>query len=168
MYKKKILKRKAKPYVRKSYMPRSLQPSNMKTEVKRFPFNMELNATSIGLSFANPAHINGWNCIQGCVYGTGQGNRIGKKIFIRYFHIKYTVFAHSLGTFEPVRLVCVGDRKANPQQSPAKNTSPYIHDANRTPIDYYNNYMEWNNNVNTEDWIIYSDDIVSFNTCQWQ
>lgn len=28
--------------------------------------------------------------------------------------------------------------------------------------------MEWNNNVNTEDWIIYSDDIVSFNSCRWQ
>lgn len=51
---KKIVKRKAKPYVRKSYMPRTLQPSNMKTEVKRFPFNMEANGAAIGLSFANP------------------------------------------------------------------------------------------------------------------
>lgn len=113
--KTKIVKRKAKPYVRKSYLPRPMQPSNMKTEVKRYPFNMEAGATAVGLSFNQAMHINGWNCIQGCVYGTGNGNRIGKKIFIRYFHIKYTIY-HTSGANlgEPIRVCIVGDKKANP------------------------------------------------------
>lgn len=107
----------------------------MKTEVKRFPFNMETASVTLGLGL--PMHINGWNCIAGVVGGTGNGNRIGKKIFIRYFHIKYTVFiTASLNYYEPIRIVCVGDKKASPQGSPANTTSPFIQNYARTPIDY--------------------------------
>lgn len=85
----------------------------MKTEVKRFPFNMETASVTLGLG--TPMHVNGWNCIAGIVPGTGNGNRIGKKIFIRYFHLKYSVY-YTGGTafYEPIRIVCVGDKKASP------------------------------------------------------
>ena len=51
----------------------------------------------------------------------------------------------------------MADKKANPAASPANATTPYYPTGNRTPIDYNGSAMEWNNIINTEDWVVYHD-----------
>ena len=55
----------------------------------------------------------------------------------------------------------MADKKANPTASPANVTSPYMPFGNRTPVDITNTNMEWNNIINTEDWVVYHDKLYS-------
>lgn len=142
-------------------MARSSLPDNMKTEVKRTPSDLE-GGLQLIVHYNTPCAVNGWNPIAACVLGTGNGNRVGKRIFIRYFKFKISLISlTNTYNYEPIRICIVADKKANPTASPANLNAPYFPFGNRTPVDVTNNAMEWNNIINTEDWVVYSDKLYS-------
>lgn len=145
-------------YIRRPrYVPRAQQAENMQTEVKRTPDDPEGGLQLVTYNY-NPCCINGWNPVANCQLGPGNGSRIGKRIFIRYFKFKISLFNSTTNyIYEPIRVVIVADKKANPNQSPANPVSPYHPTGNRTPISYTGTSMEWNNIINTEDWVVYHD-----------
>lgn len=63
--------------------------------------------------------------------------------------------------YEPIRVCIVADKKANPNTSPANATAPYMPTGGRTPVDVTGSAMEWNNIINTEDWVVYHDKLYS-------
>lgn len=77
------------PYQRKENIPRAMIPMNLKTEVKRISFDTDNIFVGGG---GIPTTVNGWNCLTNCILGTGQNQRIGKRIFIRYFQMTISIF----------------------------------------------------------------------------
>lgn len=122
-----------------------------------------------------PIAVNGWNCVFSCNPGLLNGNRIGKRIFIRYITLRISVFqnVNILSTFdyEPIRITICGDKRANPDRNPANPASPYVRpyvsptgviSAFRSPVDVTSGDFEWNNVPNTEDWNVLDDMLINF------
>lgn len=60
----------------------------------------------------------------------------------------------------------VGDKRANPTESPANNVFPFVR-STRSPVSLDGLNMNWDNLPNTEDWNVIDDKLFAFSASKF-